>query len=115
MVGKTIFQKETNRILLFAVYLLLLIGSLTPLYEINRSVYRSFQYYFLANTEDCGCEIPASEPVTHLEQGVAPEAEHPGVLIADEIGTLEFMIDKLSKNFIANVRQSLYYRYLSPR
>ncbi len=114
MVGKTIFQKTANRILLFTFYILLFIGSLTPLYEINRSVYRSFQYYFLANEDDCGCEGPSSEPVTHLEQGVAPEAEHPGLLVADQIGTLEFMNDKLSKNFIANVRQSLYYRYLSP-
>jgi hypothetical protein len=115
MVGETIFQKTTNRILLFTFYFLLLFSSLTPLYEINRSVYRSYQYYFIPNESDCGCEAKSSEPVTHLEQGVAPEAEHPGLLVADEIGTLEFMNDKLSRNFIANVRQSLYYRYLSPR
>jgi hypothetical protein len=53
--------------------------------------------------------------VTHLEQPGAPEDDHPTALIADEIKTLKFMNDKLSKNFIANVRQSLYYRYISSR
>jgi len=113
MVGETIFQKTTNRILLFTFYLLLFIGSFTPLYEINRSTYRTFEYYFVL--DDSQYSQPSSEPVTHLEQPGIPEKEHPGALVADEIKTLKFMNDKLSKNFIANVRQSLYYRYLSAR
>jgi len=112
MVGETIFQKTTNRILLFAFYFLLLLGSLTPLYEINRSAYRTFEYYFLL--DDSQRAQPTSEVTTHLEQPGAPEGEHPNMLVADEIQTFKFMNDKLSKNFIANVRQSLYYRYLSP-
>jgi hypothetical protein len=35
------------------------------------------------------------------------------MLVADEIQTLKFMDDKLSKNFIANVRQSVFYKYLA--
>jgi len=112
MVGETIFQKTSSRILLFAIYFLLLLGSFTPLYEINRSAYRTFEYYFLL--DDSQRAQPTSEVVTHLEQPGAPESEHPNMLVADEIQTFKFMDDKLSKNFIANVRQSLYYRYLSP-
>ena len=112
MVGETIFQKTSNRILLFTIYFLLLLGSFTPLYEINRSAYRTFEYYFLL--DDSQRAQPTLEVVTHLEQPGAPEGEHPNMLVADEIQTFEFMNDKLSKNFIANVRQSLYYRYLSP-
>jgi uncharacterized membrane protein len=112
MVGETIFQKTTKRILLFSFYLLLLLGSFTPLYEINRSVYRTFEYYFLLDKSQRA--QPTSEIVTHLEQPGAPENEHPNMLVADEIQTLKFMTDQLSKNFIANVRQSLYYHYLSP-
>ena len=94
------------------IYFLLLLGSFTPLYEINRSAYRTFEYYFLL---DASQRVkPTSEVVTHLEQPGAPESEHPNMLVADEIQTFKFMDDKLSKNFIANVRQSLYYRYLSP-
>jgi len=115
MTGETIFQMNISRRLLFTFYFLLILGSLTPLYEINRSVYRSFEYYFIQDKSDCGCDVPSSEPVTHLEQPGAPEDIHPNVLVADEIKTLKFMDDKLSKNFIANVRQSLYYRYLSSR
>ncbi len=112
MVGETIFQKTSSRILLFAIYFLLLLGSFTPLYEINRSAYRTFEYYFLL--DDSQRAEPTSEVTTHLEQPGAPEGEHPNMLVADEIQTFKFMNDKLSKNFIANVRQSLYYRYLSP-
>ena len=112
MVGETIFQKTSNRILLLAIYFLLLLGSFTSLYEINRSVYRTFEYYFLL--DDSQRAQPTSEVTTHLEQPGAPESEHPNMLGADEIQTFKFMNDKLSKNFIANVRQSLYYRSLSP-
>ncbi len=113
MAGETIFNKSTPRPLLITVYFLLLFGSLTPLYEINRSAYRSYEYYFVQEETDCSCDAPLR--VTHLEQGGAPELEHLDTLVADEIRTLQYMDDKLSKNFIANVRQSLYYRYISSR
>jgi hypothetical protein len=113
MAGVTISQKTTPRLLLLTCYLLLAIGSLTPLYEINRSIYRTCQYYFVLDETQRG--QPTSEVITHLEQPGVPENEHPNMLVADEIRTLKFMDDKLSKNFIANVRQSLYYRYISSR
>jgi len=110
--GEVIFQINSSRFYRIAFVALLAVGTLTPLYEINRSVYRSFQYYFILDKEQRA--IPATEPATHLEQGVAPENEHPEMLVADDIQTLAFMNDKLSKNFIANVRQSLYYRLIAP-
>jgi hypothetical protein len=115
MVGEVIFLSTSPRILRFTLYAVLLIGALTPLYEINRSVYRTFEYYFVQDESDCSCDVPSSGSVTHLAQGVSPELEHPNTLTADDIKTLKFMDDKLSKNFIANVRQSLYYRYMSSR
>ncbi|MBE0671075.1 MAG: hypothetical protein IH588_10840 [Anaerolineales bacterium] len=113
MVGEVISQNTTPRILRFTFYCLLLAGSFTPLYEMNRSAYRTYQYYFVQDESNCSCDVPLR--VTHLEQGGAPELEHPNTLVADEIRTLKYMDDKLSKNFIANVRQTLYYRYISPR
>jgi len=112
MTGEAIFQKTTPRFLLITFYLLLALGALTPLYEINRSIYRAYEYYSLDPSQRAQ---PISEVVTHLKQPGVPEGEHPNALAADEIGTLKFMNDKLSKNFIANVRQSLYYRYTSSR
>ena len=111
MIGEALFQKTTPHLLLFTFYFLLILGSLTPLYEINRSIYRSYEYYFVLDPSQRA--QPTSEVVTHLEQPGAPEDDHPNALVADEIKTLKFMNDKLSKNFIANVRQSLYYRYIS--
>jgi hypothetical protein len=110
MTGEAIFQRTTPRVLLFTFYFLLLLGSLTPLYEINRSIYRTYEYYSLEPNERVQ---PTSDRITHLEQPGAPEYDHPGSLVADKIQTLKFMDDKLSKNFIANVRQSLFYRYLA--
>jgi hypothetical protein len=111
MTGEVLFSKTTPRILLFTFYFLLLLGSLTPLYEINRSIYRTYEYYFVLDPSQR--TQPTSEPITHLEQPGAPEYNHPGSLVADKIQTLKFMNDKLSKNFIANVRQSIFYKYLS--
>jgi hypothetical protein len=112
MTGEAIFNKTTPRLLLITFYLLLFIGALTPLYEINRSIYRTYEYYSIDPSQRAQ---PTTEVVTHLEQPGVPEGEHPNALVADEIRTLKFMNDKLSKNFIANVRQSLYYRYISSR
>jgi hypothetical protein len=105
--------KKRYSVLQIVLAVCLVIGVLTPLYEINRSIYRTYEYYFLLSGEQR--VQPGSEPTTHLEQGGAPEAEHPGSLVADEIRTLTFMDDQLTKNFVANVRQSLYYRYIAPR
>ncbi len=113
LTAETIFNKPIPRLLLVTCYILLALGSFTPLYEINRSIYRTYEYYFAPKETDCSCDAPLH--VTHLEQGGAPELEHPDMLIADEIRTLQYMDDKLSKNFIANVRQSLYYRYILSR
>jgi len=105
--------KDKYSMLQIGLLVCLIIGALTPLYEINRSIYRTYEYYFLLSDEQRA--QPSLEPATHLKQGGAPEAEHPGSLVADEIQTLTFMDDKLTKNFVANVRQSLYYHYLAPR
>lgn len=110
--GEAVFRQTTSRFVRIAIIALVILGALTPLYEIDRSVYRTFEYYFASDENQLIAHPP--QPVTHLEPGVAPEAEHPGVLVADDIQTLKFMNDKLSRNFIANVRQSLYYRYAAP-
>jgi hypothetical protein len=110
MIGETLLQNNLPRMLRITLYTILLIGAVTPLYEINRSIYRTTQYYLMDESQRAQ---PNAEPLTHLEQPGAPEDVHPGMLVADDIQTLKFMSDELSKNFIANVRQTLYYRYIS--
>jgi hypothetical protein len=75
-------------------------------------MYRTAQYYFMDESQRAQ---PSATPLEHLEQPGALEEIHPNMLVADEIQTLKFMNDELSKNFIANVRQSFFYRYISSR
>jgi len=113
LTGETIFQKQTKQKLLIPIYLLLIIGALTPLYEINRSVYRTYEYYFILDEEQRLTTLP--KPATEIQTAGRLEAEHPNRLVADEIVSLEFMQGELAENFIANVRQTLYYKYLARR
>lgn len=113
MSGESLFQNTTPRMIRFALAALFLVGALTPLYEINRSAYRTYEYYFLLDESQRA--VDRTEPATSIEKGGAPENEHPHAILADDIYSLAQLKDKLAKNFIANVRQSLYYRYISPR
>jgi len=110
--GEILFHATPSpRILRVALYALFLIGAMTPLYEINRSIDRTYQWYFAL--DETQRAHPPPERIAHLEQAGALEAVHPNTLVADDVQTLQFMSDELSKNFIANVRQSFFYRYLS--
>jgi len=112
MTGETIFNSSSSLITRYSLLLLLLLGSFTPLYEINRSLYRTFDYYFIQ--QDCGCEF-AADPITHIVHPDVPEKEHPGSITADALPTLQFLTTELSQNFIANVRQTFFYKYLAKR
>ena len=92
---------------------MLVIGAFAPLYEINRSIYRTYEYYFIL--DETQRATPITEPANHLEQAGALEYEHPNALAADEILSLQYMKDELSKNFIANVRDSFFFNNLSRR
>lgn len=93
------------------IVLALAIGSLAPLYEINRSVFRTAEYYLLPASRATGPEIP----VEHLAPEVTPEEEHPGRLAADSLHSLAGVRDELSRNFVANVRGSFFDNQLSGR
>jgi hypothetical protein len=94
-----------------AVVALLALGALTPIYEINRSLYRTAQYYLGAAAQRTG----AIEYVNHLSPRLLPSLVHPGRLEADALGSLAHMRDLVSRNFVANVRGSLFDTYLSRR
>ena len=89
----------------------LAVGTLTPLYEINRSVYRTLQYYLMPGTQS----VRPDTPTLHLTPDVRPEAEHQGLLEADELRTLSQLSDETSRNFVGDVRKSWFYTYLADR
>ncbi|MDP2777444.1 MAG: hypothetical protein Q8O48_07360, partial [Anaerolineales bacterium] len=47
MCAEVIFQNSSSRLYRMAFVVFLLVGALTPLYEINRSVYRTYEYYYI--------------------------------------------------------------------
>jgi len=112
MTGEIIFNKSASLITRYSLLAILALGSLTSIYEINRSIYRTFDYYFIQ--KDCGCEF-AADPITHIVHPDVPEKEHPGSITADALPTLQFLATELSQNFIANVRQTFFYKYLAKR
>ncbi|MBX3036584.1 MAG: hypothetical protein KF758_06705 [Anaerolineales bacterium] len=113
LTAETIFSTNISKQLRITLYALLIIGALTPIYEINRSIYRTYEYYFILDEEQRLTTLP--QPATKIQPAGRLEAEHPNRLVADEIVSLEFMQGELAENFIANVRQTLYYKYLARR
>jgi len=89
--------------------LILGIGMLTPLYEINRSIYRSLSFYLSPPKNATAQDL---EPIRHLTLDVPPEADHPASLVADRIRSLVNVEDKLSRNFLANPQKAFFYRFL---
>jgi hypothetical protein len=110
-VAEALSAPQTAPPLRLALLILLGIGMLTPLYEINRSIYRTATFY--ASPPEARRLAPDPQPIRHLRLDTAPEADHPGTLVADRIGSLATLRDQLSKNFIANVRKTLFYRFLT--
>ena len=91
--------------------ILLAVGAITPLYEINRAVYRTAQYYFVAGSRATDPEVR----ITHLPPQVIPELEHPGRLTADALRSLAGLRDELSRNFVADVRGTFFFEFLAGR
>jgi hypothetical protein len=106
--GQAIISSSRN-LATVMIMVVLALGALTPLYEINRSIYRTAEYYFIPASRATALELP----VIHLSPKVIPEYEHPGRLAADSLQTLSGLQDQLSRNFIANVRRTFFYKYLS--
>lgn len=81
-VGKVIVDKRGAFVNLIAVYFIF--GSLTPLYEINRSIERTAQYYFLY----LKITIEQTSIESELKTFPHPENAHPQAFLADGLKTL---------------------------
>ncbi len=107
--GDALASISLPRFLRISLIVLLLVGALTPLYEINRSLYRTLSFYF-SSPQQTRIE---STPVDKLVLDVPPEADHPGTLTADRLRSLANVRGKLANNFIADARNSFFYRFLA--
>lgn len=82
------------------VTLIFLIGAVTPLYEINRSIYRTIHYYSNASANENNIPISPQE-AAYLNP--MPHEDHPSTLVADDFISLSnFRPDQMS-NFLGSV------------
>jgi hypothetical protein len=92
-----------------ALILLLVLGTFTPLYEINRSIYRTIKYDLgmhtgvTASTFSRGVELP--NPI--------PELDHPSTLTADLYTSLSIFNPEDIPNFVGKINDSLFFKYLA--
>ena len=107
--GEYIHNKRTGlaKIILFC----LIIGAVTPLYEINRSIVRSLNYYFATDLPIASSEMYADDYRENHLLLFIPELDHPGTLIADDLKTLAKPFG-WRDNFVGDLKGSLFYQYL---
>ncbi len=106
--GKSILRGRSN--LYIPVVICLLIGALTPIFELNRSVFRSAVYYL-----DYTTHIPQlNQTTSETPIGFLPfEWIHPKSLIYDDVITLSNFKISDAQNFLAPPGDSLFFRYLA--
>jgi hypothetical protein len=106
--GEALFRKPTVKFR-GALILLLAIGAFTPLYEINRSIYRTVIYDLQlqprveVSTIFRGIELP--NPI--------PELDHPSTLTADLYPSLSIFNPGYIPNFVGKINDSLFFKYLA--
>jgi hypothetical protein len=93
----------------FFLILMLAVGAITPIYEMNRSVYRTWQY--LSNEKYYQSQ-PKINPVDAVLITCIPEKDHPNDMLADEFGSLSNLPYQDVQNFVAKIDGTLYGSYL---
>ena len=95
------------------VLILLILGSLTPIFEINRSIYRTSVYY-LQNRKSPPTTQSMYPPNSNKPLFPSkPESDHPGRLIADEWYTLSVFNPESMGSWIGPTSGSIFYRYFA--
>ncbi len=93
--------------------LVLLLGAFTPLYEVNRSVYRTIDYYInhrgSATVEDA-CSLPQEERKAIPPQ---PEKDHPNSLVADDWCSIASFDQVMVTDYLADTSNSIFFNYLA--
>ncbi len=92
-----------------ALILLLIIGAITPIYEINRAIYRTAEYYFETLT-DRRIYIPSQVIVQSSD---LPEFAHPYTLTAEVFPSILYLQPEVIPNYIGIIDDSLFFQYLA--
>lgn len=88
--------------------ILLCIGAITPIYEINRSIYRTAKYYLDPPSE---IQVLEGQQVNLYPQETI-ENDHPYTLVADSFKTLAVFNPETINNFLAKADHTFFETYL---
>lgn len=109
--GEIIFHQKTKTSI--SLILILGIGIFTPVYEINRSIFRTADYYF-SNSDDKNptkkCTDPQIERITFPHK---PEEDHPGQLLADDWCSLSTLNYEYLTSYVTDTTDSFFFNYLA--
>lgn len=108
--GEIIFH-ERSRVSI-ALILMLAVGALTPLFEINRSIYRTVSYY-LSFTSVSAVDRCSASQETRRGFPSKPELAHPGTLTADDWCSLSTFNPEFEKNHVSDISGSFFFEYLA--
>ncbi|MDD5368017.1 MAG: hypothetical protein PHQ40_02935 [Anaerolineaceae bacterium] len=119
--GDNINSAGNPRMSFFILLACLILGAFTPIYEMNRSIYRTASYYLCPSIPIawlCSAEEWKRTDIKVPQTSFIPsEASHPGSLIADDVLTLAGDENLSLVNFIAKPDLSgiglLFFRYPS--
>jgi hypothetical protein len=89
--------------------LLLCLGAITPIYEINRSIYRTANYFFAPPTE--AEKLAGQEEIIYTHD--TTEFDHPYTLTADSYKSLANFTPEQVTNFLTKAGHTLFDDYLS--
>jgi hypothetical protein len=109
--GEIIFHEKTKTSITLLV--ILGIGMFTPLYEINRSIYRTVDYYFNKTSDENpikNCIKPQLERLAFPEK---PEEDHPGQLLADDWCSLSTLNYEYMTPYVADISDSFFFNHLA--
>lgn len=111
-VGEIVFH-ERSRTSVTLIFLLL-VGACTPLYEINRSVYRTVQFEAQPAEKRAlagQCYVTQEERTEFFD----PEKDHPGEMVADDWYSLASLdLDHLV-SYVGDTSNAFFFKYLAKK
>lgn len=112
--GEYLFRPQRSP--LYPILLVfLIIGSVTPIFEINRSIYRTFDFWVNQQSEksSIGTEMILNQTKITPESAPPPEIDHPHTLIADQYKSLTVFDFSEIGNFVGETKNSLFFQYIA--
>jgi hypothetical protein len=106
-VGEALRKKNWTYRPILIVFLI--IGALSPLYEINRSVYRTAEYFLSPQNTS---EASSLTPEEVMDDKYVPELIHPGSLVADGFVTLSNFPPSSLTYYVGDIRGTFLEKYL---